>query len=75
LKRIQPWARVIVIPKRGMKRRERRIMESAADACLEKPFQLNQLKTIIQRMFPAAEDKVLSTEERWKSGHLSLDFG
>jgi hypothetical protein len=58
-----------------MKRRERQIMESAADVCLEKPFQLNQLKTIMQAMFPEAVDKVVSTEEGWKRGHLSWQLG
>ena len=75
LKQIQPWARVIVIPTRRIKRRERQIVESAADACLEKPFELNQLKTIIQGLFPPPENEVISTEEGWKRGHLSWQLG
>jgi len=75
LRMIQPWARVIVIPTKKIKRRERQIVESAADACLEKPFELNQLKKIIQGMFPPPEDKVISTEEGWKRGPLSWQLG
>jgi len=75
LKQIQPWARVIVIPSKKMRRRERQIMESAADACLDKPFQLNQLKTVIQGFFPPAMDKAISTEEGWKRGRLSWQLG
>lgn len=75
LKQIQPWARVIVIPTKKIKRRERQIVESAADACLEKPFELNQLKTIIQGMFPPPEKKVIPAEEGWKRGRLSWQLG
>jgi two-component system, NtrC family, response regulator PilR len=75
LKQIQPWARVIVIPTRRITRKERPIVESAADVCLEKPFELNQLKTVIQGMFPPPEGKVISTEEGWKRGRLSWQPG
>lgn len=75
LKQIQPWARVIVIPTKRMKRRERQIVESAANVCLEKPFQLNKLRTIIQGMFPPVGEKVVSTEEGWKRGRLSWQLG
>lgn len=71
LKQIQPWARIIVIPTKKITRRERQIMVSAADACLEKPFQLNQLRTVIQGFFPPAMDKAVSTEEELERGHLS----
>jgi DNA-binding response OmpR family regulator len=75
LKRIHPWARVIVLPAKRMKRQEKKIMESAADVYLVKPFQLNDLKMIIQRMFHAPDDKPLPTEEGWKSGRLSMEVG
>jgi DNA-binding NtrC family response regulator len=75
LKRIQPWARVIVIPTKRIKRRERQIVESSADACLEKPFNLNQLKTVIQGILPMAEDARPSTDQRWNQGALSLQAG
>jgi two-component system, OmpR family, response regulator VanR len=71
LKRIQPWARVIVIPTRRIKRRERQIVESSADACIEKPFNLGQLKTVIQGIFPMAEDTGPSTDQHWNQGALS----
>ena len=75
LKQIQPWARVIVIPTRKIKRRERQIVESAADACLERPFQLNQLRMIIQGMFPPPQGTVISPGEDWKRGQLSWQLG
>ena len=75
LKQIQPWARVIVIPTKKMNRRERQIMESASDYCLERPFQLDQLKKVMQAMFPPAGGKVVSTEEGWKGERLSWQLG
>lgn len=75
LKMIQPWARVIVIPTARVKRNQRKIIESAADACLERPFEVSQLKTIIQKMFVGLEDKVIPTEEGLKPGRLSLEVG
>jgi CheY-like chemotaxis protein len=75
LRQIQPWARVVVIPTKKIRRRERQIIESAADACLEKPFQLSQLKTVIQGMFPPERDKVVPTEEEWKQAGLSWQLG
>ena len=75
LKMIHPWARVIVIPTKRMTRNERQIVESTADVCLEKPFQLDQLKKIVQRIFASIEKGVNSSEEEWKSGRLSLEVG
>ena len=75
LRRIQPWARVIVIPTKRMKRGERQIIESAADVCLEKPFQVERLKRIIQKMFTTAEDEVFQGKKEWESGRLSLEVG
>jgi len=75
VKQIQPWARVIVIPPRKMKPRERQIMESAADVCLDRPFQLNQLKTIMKAIFPPAGEEVVPTEEEWKRECLSWQPG
>lgn len=75
LRRIQPWARLIVIPTKRMKRRDREIMESAADICLEKPFRIEQLKEIIQRMFSATDGQAIPSKKEWESGRLSLEVG
>ncbi len=75
LKRIQPWARVIAIPTRRMPRKERQVVLAASDACLEKPFEMNQLKAMIQKMFTAADRKVVAAEADWPSGDLSLETG
>jgi DNA-binding response OmpR family regulator len=75
LKRIHPWARVIVLPAKRMKRHERKMVESEADVCLTKPFQLNDLKMVIQRMFQPSDDKALPTEEGWRTGRLSMEVG
>ena len=75
LRRIQPWARVIVIPTKRMKRRDRQIMESAADICLEKPFRIEQLKEIIQRMFASTDGQAIPNKKEWESGRLSLEVG
>ncbi|MCU0594641.1 MAG: response regulator [Desulfobacterota bacterium] len=75
LKRIQPWARVIVIPTKKIKRKERQILESAADVCLEKPFKLSQLRTVIQGMFPLAQDTTPSTDQMLNQGRLSWQLG
>jgi len=57
LKRIQPWARVVVITTRKISRKERQIIESEADVFIEKPFKVSQLTTLIQGIFPPAEKK------------------
>ena len=75
LRMIQPWARVIVIPTAKVKRGQRKIIESAADACLERPFEVGQLRTTIQKMFVGVEDKAVPTEEGLKPGSLSLEVG
>ncbi len=75
LKMIHPWARVIVIPTRRMKRSENRMIESEADVYLPRPFQLTDLRAIVQRMFQGAEAKPLPSEEGWKSGRLSVEVG
>ena len=75
LRRIQPWARVIVIPTKRMTRRDRQIIESAADICLEKPFRIEQLKEIIQRMFAATDGQTILSKKEWESGRLSLEVG
>ena len=75
LRRIQPWARVIVIPTKRMTRRDRQIVESAADICLEKPFRIEQLKEIIQRMFVPTDGQAISSKKEWESGRLSLEVG
>jgi len=75
LKRIQHWARVIVIPMRKIKRKERPILESAADVCIEKPFTVNQLKNIIQDMFPLAGEETVPTDKEWTRGTLSWQIG
>ena len=75
LRRIQPRARVIVIPTRRMNRRDRQIMESKADICLENPFRIEQLREIIQRMFAATDGQAIPTKKEWESGRLSLEVG
>ncbi len=75
LKRIQPWARVIVIPTKKLKSKERQIVETAADFCLERPFQLSQLKAVVQRLCPATEDKDASAEQALKQRPLSWQPG
>ena len=73
LKIIQPWARVVVIPTRRLNRYQRKIVESAADAVLAKPFEISQLRTVLQRVFAAADRKDIPTEGKWKSGRFSLE--
>lgn len=75
LRRIQPWARLIVIPTRRMKRKDWKIMESTADICLEKPFRIEQLKEIIQRMLAPADGQKTLGKKEWESAHLSLEVG
>lgn len=75
LRRIQPWARVIAIPTRRIHRREREIVEAASDACLDKPFEMKKLKTVIEKMFIGRETKAVPAEEGWESGDLSLEKG
>jgi CheY-like chemotaxis protein len=75
LKRIQPWARVIVIPKTKIKQKERQILESAADFCIEKPFKFSELKTAIQDMFPLAERKIPPSDQKWNQESLSWQLG
>jgi len=64
LKRIQPWARVVVITTRKISRKERQIIESAADVCIEKPFEVRQLTNVIQGIFPPAEKRQPQPNER-----------
>jgi CheY-like chemotaxis protein len=73
LKRIQPWARVIVIPTASVSRNQRRIIGSAADICLEKPFQIEQVKMAIQKILSSGERKPIPTGETWDPGRLSLE--
>ena len=75
LKRIQPWARVIVIPTKKIRAKERQTLMSTADICIEKPFKLSQLKTVIQGMFPMPEDKNRPADPTWTQGALSLQLG
>jgi CheY-like chemotaxis protein len=72
LKLIQPWAKVIVIPTARVKREQRRVIESAADFCLEKPFQIEQLKTVIQKLLFPGEKKFPQALEALESRKLSL---
>jgi len=75
LKRIQPWARIIVIPTKRASRRERKIIESAADVCLEKPFPIERLKMALERLLsPGGIDRIEGTEG-WKSERLSVEVG
>jgi DNA-binding NtrC family response regulator len=73
LKRIQPWARVLVIPTAGVNRGQRRVIESEADVCLEKPFQVEQLKTVIQKILSLGEAKSLPEGETWGPGRWSME--
>jgi DNA-binding response OmpR family regulator len=50
LKQIRPGSPVIAITAFGSEEIHRRVMESGADAYLEKPLQLDQLRTLIQEM-------------------------
>ncbi len=75
LKRIQPWARVIVVPTKRVLRREREILESSSDLCLEKPLQMSQLQKAIQKIFAAADQNVVPGKKDWKSGPLSWEVG
>ena len=73
LKRIQPWARVMVIPTARVNRNQRRMIESAADVCLEKPFQMEQVKMVIQKILSSGERKPLPAGDTWESARLSLE--
>jgi DNA-binding response OmpR family regulator len=68
LKRIQPWARIIAIPMRKITRKERAILESSADVCIEKPFALSQLKTVFHGMFPQFEGTNVLNRPRVEQG-------
>jgi len=50
LKQIQPSIPIIVITAFGSEEVQRRALERGADAYLEKPLQLDQLRTLIQEM-------------------------
>ena len=50
LKQIQPGILIIVITAFGSEEVQRRALERGADAYLEKPLQLDQLRTLIQEM-------------------------
>jgi two-component system, NtrC family, response regulator PilR len=71
LKRIQPWARIVVISMKKIRRNERQVLESTADVCIEKPFMLGQLKTAIQEMLLLAEGKIPPTDKEWNKRVLS----
>ena len=73
LKRIQPWARVMVIPTARLNRSQRRMIESAADVCLEKPFQIEQVKMAIQRILSSGGRERIPVGETWDSGRLRIE--
>jgi len=73
LKRIQPWARILVIPTAGVNRYQRRVIESEADVCLEKPFQVEQLKMVIQKILSLGEAKKLPEGENWRAERWSME--
>jgi DNA-binding response OmpR family regulator len=73
LKRIQPWARVLVIPTAGVSRDQRRVIATEADVCLEKPFEIEQLKMAIQKILSRAKEKSMGEGEPWGAERWSLE--
>lgn len=57
MKKIQPQSTVIAITALGSEEIHRRAMERGADACLEKPFHLEELKRLVhQVVFPRGQE-------------------